>query len=147
MRKNIILFLVTLVLVLTGVFFISNNKKSGPSPTPDATPSSPPPAQSLFPPVQPPPPTASVSIIITDNGYKPKTITIRKGTAVTFENRGITEYWPASNIHPTHEIYSEFDPRKPIPPGESWTFVFDKEGVWRFHDHLYPTFAGLITVE
>lgn len=84
---------------------------------------------------------------ITANGYDPSHLTISKGETVTFVNAGENDYWPASNIHPTHEIYPEFDPRKPIPSGKSWSFVFDKEGIWRFHDHLYPQLTGTIIVQ
>lgn len=81
------------------------------------------------------------------NGFTPAEITIKKGQKIVFENKDSKDRWPASNIHPTHEIYSEFDPKKPVPPGGSWTFVFDKPGIWRMHDHLLPQQTGRITVE
>jgi plastocyanin len=82
-----------------------------------------------------------------DNKYDPETLTIRRGQAIRFTNADTKPYWPASNIHPTHEIYSEFDPKRAIPAGESWTFRFDQAGSWRMHDHLYPFIKGIITVE
>lgn len=86
-------------------------------------------------------------IHIHDRGFDPQKIIIDQQTILIFENIGKNDHWPASNIHPTHDIYPEFDPQKPIKPGESWSFTFDKVGEWRYHDHLYPTLSGTITVK
>lgn len=80
------------------------------------------------------------------NVFDPETLTIQRCTEVVFENKDSKAHWPASNIHPTHGIYPEFDPQKGIGPGNSWSFVFDKAGNWRFHDHLNPTVTGEIIV-
>lgn len=83
-----------------------------------------------------------------EKGFRPQDITINQGETVIFKNIGKESHWPASNIHPTHEIYSEFDPKKPIVSGTSWSFRFEKEGEFRFHDHLNPRFTGnIITKE
>lgn len=88
----------------------------------------------------------SVTVTTTDKGFEPETIKIKKGTEVVFKNLGIQPHWPASNLHPTHGIYPEFDPQKAIDPGEAWPFVFKKKGAWRYHDHLYPQVTGSIEV-
>jgi plastocyanin len=90
---------------------------------------------------------AKTIISMTDEGYSPSTVTIKQGETIVFENNSSMDNWPASNIHPTHEIYSEFDPKRPIASGDSWSFTFDQAGIWRFHDHLTPSFVGTITVE
>src|SRR5262245_55787372 len=41
-----------------------------------------------------------------------------------------------------HLIYPEFDPRRPIGPGERWSFRFSRPGTWKFHDHLTPDMTG-----
>ena len=88
-----------------------------------------------------------IDIKITDAGYEPNLLTIKIGTTVNFKNLSSVDRWPASGIHPTHQIYPEFDPKKAIPSGGSWSFKFDKAGVWRFHDHLFTNLNGIITVE
>lgn len=93
------------------------------------------------------PVTSNTEIEITATGYKPKDIQIKKGAKVVFKNEDQDIHWPASNIHPTHLIYPEFDPKKPVKAGGQWEFVFDKIGVWRYHDHLIPTQTGTVTVE
>lgn len=85
-------------------------------------------------------------IRMTDEAYIPNKITVKKGTRVVFRNVGTEAHWPASNIHPTHKIYPEFDAKKPINPGQTWEFVFGKVGIWQFHDHLLPYITGTITV-
>ena len=86
-------------------------------------------------------------IVMKDDGYISSRITIKKGTTVYFKNQGKDDRWPASNIHPTHEIYPEFDSQKPLVPGSEWSFAFDKTGTWYFHDHLSPEITGSIIVE
>lgn len=88
----------------------------------------------------------SVTITMDDNGFTPRETTISQGDNVTFHNSDDVPRWPASNLHPTHTIYPEFDPKKPIAPGQSWTFVFNNAGTWKYHDHLLPHFRGTITV-
>ncbi len=85
-------------------------------------------------------------IHINEKGFSPERLEITQGQTVEFENIGTEPHWPASNIHPTHEIYSEFDPKAAISPGETWKFTFDKPGLWRCHDHLNPEFTCTIKV-
>jgi plastocyanin len=86
------------------------------------------------------------TIEMTNSGFVPQSLIVKEGDKVRFINRDSIERWPASNIHPTHEIYSEFDPLKPVRAGESWEFEFKKEGNWVFHDHLEPGYTGKIVV-
>lgn len=92
------------------------------------------------------PGTPAATITRTDNGFQPDTITIKKGDTVLFNSTAKNFYWPASDIHPTHGIYPEFDPKRPIAPDETWSFKFDRVGTWRFHDHLQANITGAITV-
>lgn len=80
------------------------------------------------------------------DGYEPNEITIRQGETVSFTNESDAFHWPASDVHPTHQIYSDFDPQTPIAPDETWSFTFTKAGKWVFHDHLRANLRGTITV-
>ena len=73
-------------------------------------------------------------------GFEPSSITIDTNTTVIFLNKDEESRWPASNVHPTHELYPEFDPKRAIPPGESWQFKPNRAGEWKFHDHIFPHF-------
>ncbi len=88
-----------------------------------------------------------VDIRIQATSFEPKDVTISLGDTVRFINEDAKARWPASNIHPTHEIYRAFDPLRAIEAGQEWSFAFERKGVWRFHDHLYPNQGGVINVE
>lgn len=90
--------------------------------------------------------SGEVTINMTEDGFVPDEIKITKGTKVTFKNSDKFYHWPASDLHPSHSQYSDFDPRRTIEPGESWSFVFDKVGEWGMHDHISPYMIGKIHV-
>lgn len=86
-------------------------------------------------------------IVLTKDGYSPKESIVGRGDTVLFGNKTGRPFWPASNLHPSHRDYPEFDPKEPIMADETWSFTFTEEGEWKFHDHLAPYFTGTITVE
>ncbi len=89
----------------------------------------------------------ALAVITLDaHGFSPKTLEIPPGTTVVFDNKDNVAHWPASNLHPTHSIYPEFDPKKGIEPGKDWSFTFQKAGEWKYHDHLNPSLTGIIIV-
>lgn len=85
-------------------------------------------------------------IQLTETGFSPQTITIAKGDTVIFTTARNKPFWPASDLHPTHEIYPAFDPKQPIAADASWSFQFNNAGAWKYHDHLDPYFRGIIEV-
>ncbi len=76
--------------------------------------------------------------------FVPERIDVPTGDTVTFVNASDDPVWPASNIHPTHEILPDFDPLGVIWPGESWSHTFDKNGYWRYHNHIEANQTGLV---
>lgn len=85
-------------------------------------------------------------IRVTENGFEPDSVATLIGQEIVFQNETNREIWPASNFHPTHKLYSELDPHEVIEPGDTWSFVLDKEGLWYIHDHLKPSITGRIGV-
>ena len=81
----------------------------------------------------------TVTVLIKKGAFEPKSLTIKANTKVTFKNVDTEEHWPASNDHPTHKLYPQFDAKKGIPAGKSWSFVFKKVGTWGYHDHWNPS--------
>lgn len=88
-------------------------------------------------------------VVLTKDGYDPEEISINVGDTIVFSTSDDYGrlHWPASNLHPSHALYSEFDPKEPIEPEDTWSFVFTKVGEWRFHDHLAPYYTGVINVQ
>ena len=78
--------------------------------------------------------------------FEPSEITIDQGEAVLFVSKADRAVWPASDSHPSHQLYPEFDPLSGISSGDSWSFVFDQSGSWDFHDHLSAGIGGTVNV-
>ncbi len=90
--------------------------------------------------------TPTVIVTRTAEGYEPKEITIEVGDTVQWVNESGEYHWPASDLHPTHGVYPEFDPMTPVAPDDVWQFTFTKEGEWRYHDHIRANKTGTVTV-
>ncbi len=82
-----------------------------------------------------------------DGMFDPSTLRVLVGTKVTFVNKGTTPVWPASGVHPTHEICPGFDARKAVKPGETYSYVFDRPAECPFHNHLNASEKGTIEVK
>lgn len=90
---------------------------------------------------------ATYTVTYTSSGFSPKGLTIKAGDTVVFKNNSSADFWPASAIHPTHEIYPEFDAKRSVPAGSSYSFIFTRTGSWKYHNHLNPSANGTITVQ
>ncbi len=54
----------------------------------------------------------SVVVHVTEKGFEPRSVEVGAGETMVFENVDDEGHWPASDDHPTHEIYPAFDPNK-----------------------------------
>lgn len=88
----------------------------------------------------------NVRIEMTESGFEPASLQVHQNSTVEFINLDRKDRWPASNNHPTHDIYPQFDPKKPLKPGQVFKFKFEKVGTWKYHDHLFPHKRGGVTV-
>ncbi|MEJ0021029.1 MAG: hypothetical protein WDN47_00415 [Candidatus Doudnabacteria bacterium] len=87
-----------------------------------------------------------VVVKVTDNGFVPDSVTVKKGTPVVWLNQTSSFVWPASDPHPLHTDYPGFDPQEPFKNGETWAFTFDRVGNWGYHNHLQPSMKGTVHV-
>ncbi len=85
-------------------------------------------------------------VIYDGTTFSLSSLSVKNGDVVIFKNKSKVEFRPASNPHPTHTDYPEFDAKQPIAAGKSYQFKFTKNGIWKFHDHLNPSAQGTITV-
>lgn len=94
-------------------------------------------------------------VVYTDAGFSPKTLTIKKGTTVSFKNESSHKMHVASDPHPKHDAYptkggcvgSTFDICTAISPSQSWSFTFDAIGTWSYHNDVNPSEDGTIIVQ
>lgn len=146
-----ILLLAAIAVIIVGFFVFRNQKSSditgGVSPTPTATPR-PSPSESEA-------PVSGKMITLTDAGFLPSTLTIKKGETVIFKNNSSGAMWVASAMHPTHDAYpvkggcisSAFDECAAVAAGGSWAFKFDVIGNWKYHNHRNSSQFGTVVVE
>lgn len=102
--------------------------------------------------------TAPYTMTVTYDGerFTPKEVTVLKGATVRWVNLSTQSLWVASNLHPVHTGYpirsendcagSIFDMCKSIGKGESWSFKFDREGTWKYHNHKSTRIEGSVEV-
>lgn len=87
----------------------------------------------------PAPKNETVTVIYDDNGFSPQNIEIRRDSTVNFVNKSTIPLWVASDPHPEHTDYPEFDTPKvtgDMPRmGEGFSFTFEKPGTWKYHSH------------
>jgi len=97
-------------------------------------------------------PVATVVTFTEEAGFQPDEVTIELGQAVRFLVSESAEIpvWVASNPHPEHTDYPEFDAARILDelpsPGEGYEFTFDQVGSWQYHNHTAPDFTGVINV-
>src|SRR3989338_4655211 len=92
---------------------------------------------------------------ITLGGFNPSTLTIKSGETVTWVNKLSSQSWPASAVHPSHNVYpesggcigSKFDACRGLKQDETYSFTFNQKGAWKYHDHLSAGSTGTIIVE
>jgi|SRR3989344_153341 len=163
MNKVVLIIVVVIALVASALYF-GRGEINAPTvddtilPTPTVSATLPPEAEDNLP-LAPSPPSQSDSgssnqgqnktwtISMTSNGFEPSELTIKAGDTVKFVNNDTAKHWPASDVHPTHQILPEFDALKGIEPGASYQYTFKKIGEWSMHDHLRSSFRGTITVQ
>lgn len=87
------------------------------------------------------------TVTFSGSSFSPSSLEVKVGDTVTFVNNSSLGMWVASAPHPTHTDYPEFDAKQVYNPGEVYAFTFTKAGNWKFHNHLNPTYFGVIVVK
>lgn len=85
-------------------------------------------------------------ILYTDKGYRPSRLEVPIGSKVTFINKSNLPMWTASDPHPTHTDYQQFDATTDYLEGQIYTFQFAKAGTFGFHNHEKSIHRGIIKV-
>ncbi len=147
-KKIFTILLVIVVILMTGVSLFGRNAFSPPpAPEPTAPPeAAPTPAPA---PITSAKPAPAQTFIVSYNasGFFPPILSVRQGDTVNFMNQTSDSLWVASNPHPTHTDWPEFDAKKGYARGTSYSFTFSKIGSWGYHNHLNPARGGTVNVE
>lgn len=87
------------------------------------------------------------TVTYTSSGFSPSSLTINAGDAVHFVNNTSGTMWVASDPHPMHSDYSEFDAQKGYASNTTYSFTFDEAGTYEYHDHQHASMRGTIIVK
>lgn len=87
-----------------------------------------------------------ITVVATNSGFDPVTITIKAGTRVVWTSTSDGPVTIASADHPTHKVYPPLNLGS-FEKGSSVQLVFDKPGTYKYHDHLKPENTGTVVVE
>lgn len=131
MNFKVVTVLLVLILVGAGVYFFQNNKKVSEEDlkiTSELT-------------------KNELTIVYNNEGFSPRELKIKKGQTVKFINQSDRKMWVASDNHPAHEIYPEFDQKEITERGATYEFKFEKSGNWGYHNHTFSNHIGIIIVE
>lgn len=159
--KNVVIWLVVIVLVIGSVYYLSRGNSNVPATPPTMANQNGTAPKSTD--ASAPAPVVTNKVEVTANGFSPSAIKVKAGDTVTWTNNDSVPHWPASAAHPTHTVYPGsgiekcgtaaqsgiFDACKGLATGESFSFKFDQVGTWKYHDHVKPAapFFGSVTVE
>lgn len=114
------------------------NPSPSPAPTPAPTPTpSPTPTPTPTPTPQQTPATASVTI--QNFAFSPATLTIAKGTIVTWTNQDSASHTIASD---TSSFFSQS-----LSTGQSFSFTFSQTGTFPYHCGIHPSMTATIIVQ
>lgn len=141
--NNKIIALVIVVLVVAGAALLLTNSSmtSKQSDTQTTTNITPAPSGSSDPALQ------NITIIeVTDEGYKPSTLTVKAGTRVNWINKSTKKVTVHSADHPTHLVYPPLNLGE-FPPDGAVQVVIDTPGTYKYHNHYVPTMTGSLVIK
>lgn len=95
---------------------------------------------------EPEPKTAAVEILSgayafdedSNNDYSPNVLHVEVGMTVTWKNN--------DTVFHTVDTHDGILSSEQINPGESWSYTFTQEGVYKYHCHPHPWMTGKIIV-
>ncbi len=90
-------------------------------------------------------PLIAHQIIITHDGFDPKTIQAKVCDMVVFVNKDTMGHQPAFGKHPVHLLYPGYTEQF-LAPGESSTAILTAFGNYTFHDHMKEESEGTISI-
>lgn len=145
MQSKIIPAIIILIILLLGGFFMFSTPKEVTAPPIEENTPIQNTTQEIAPAIVGVP--KQYEILYTADGFAPAVLSITAGDTVTFVNNSKESFWPASNNHPTHTAYPEFDAKAKIEDGKTYEFTFTKSGEWGYHNHLNPKMVGVVVVK
>lgn len=94
-------------------------------------------------------------VYYTDAGFVPEEVEVKKGDEVRWVDESSNPMWVAVDRHPVHSEYDDTRLDEHCPgdsfdqceAGDVYSFTFEKEGEWSYHNHNNARHTGMVTVE
>jgi plastocyanin len=135
--KNMILIVVIVFVVGFGIYYyVSNNNYNNIAPANNSQTT--PPVSNNTPASNPT--STVVTVSIKNFSFNPSTLTIKKGTTVTWVNDDVVAHTVTSDS-------GNLLASSPIPPGQSFSFTFVGSGTDNYHCSIHTTMHGSVIVE
>lgn len=87
------------------------------------------------------PAAAESSVVIEDFAFKQATITVKKGTKVTWTNKD-----SVSHTVTPDETSNDFQGSELLGKGQSYSYTFSKTGTFKYHCQPHPQMTGTVIV-
>lgn len=85
------------------------------------------------------------TVIMENYAFLPQTLTVKKGTVITWENRDNANHQAVADSQPV-TVYTNSLKTNIMYPGQTWSFTFDEIGTYPYHCSLHPSMTGTIIV-
>jgi plastocyanin len=89
----------------------------------------------------------AATFTLTTSGASPKSVTIKKGESVTWENSTSDVVQINSAPHPAHTDYPPLNTVGQVAVGAKKSLSFPTAGTYKWHNHLNPSANGSIVVQ
>lgn len=93
-----------------------------------------------------PPPANSTVVTYTDNGFTPKSITVKSGTMLKFVNQSTKRMWVASAAVSGGNKLDAMNMGMSVGKSGTYEFQFTQTGTWGFYDQNNQSQTGTVTV-
>lgn len=87
-----------------------------------------------------------VTVELTENGFEPSEVTVKKGSAVRWVNTTGEDGTVNSADHPNHQKYRPLN-LGVFAPDQTLVLIFNDVGEYEYHNHFSPENTGKVIVE
>lgn len=88
----------------------------------------------------------TIEVALTSAGFNPNEIKIKAGSTIIWANNSGKEATVNSDPHPTHFLWPFLNLGN-FADGQNFSVIFEKPGVYTYHNHFDPNQKGTVTVE
>lgn len=86
-----------------------------------------------------------VEVLMINFTFSPASITIKKGTIVTWKNNDSASHQVAADESPT-TVYTNSLVSQVMAPNQTFSFTFDELGTFNYHCKIHPQMKGSVIV-